>query len=94
MKNNNIRAVFKKVSPFLKSIVMGFKGNMNIKKTKPEFEAVKKDLKNAKSSLDQDEIGIILNLIKENSFKGKDLEIIYNLVIKLQDQYLSLEKEN
>ena len=73
---------------------MGFTGNMNIKKTKPEFEAVKKDLKNAKSSLDQDEIGIILNLIKENSFQGKNLEIIYNLVIKLQDQYLSLEKEN
>lgn len=73
---------------------MGFTGNMNIKKNKPEFEAVKKDLKNAKSSLDQDEIGIILNLIKENSFQGKDLEIIYNLVIKLQDQYLSLEKEN
>ena len=73
---------------------MGFTGNMNIKNKKPEFEAVKKELKNAKSNLDQDEIGIILNLIKENSFKGKDLEIIYNLVIKLQDQYLSLEKEN
>ena len=94
MKNNTRRAVFKKVSPFLKSIGMGFTGNMNIKNKKPEFEAVKKELKNAKSSLDQDEIGIILNLIKENSFKGKDLETIYNLVIKLQDQYLSLEKEN
>ena len=94
MENNNIRAVFKKVSPFLKSIVMGFIGNMNIKNQNQEFEAVKKELKNAKRSLDQSEISIILNLIKENSFKGKDLEIIYNLVIKLQDQYLSLEKEN
>jgi hypothetical protein len=94
MKNNNIRAVFKKVSPFLKSIVMGFTGNMNIKNKKLEFEAVKKPVKNAKSSLDQDEIGIILNLIKENSFKGKDLEIIYNLVIIPISNTISLEKEN
>ena len=84
MENNNIRAVFKKVSPFLKSIVMGFTGNMNIKNQNQEFEAVKKELKNAKRSLDQNEISIILNLIKENSFKGKDLEIIYHLVIKFK----------
>jgi len=89
MKNNNIRAVFKKVSPFLKSIVMGL-ADRN-KKTKQQFETVKKDLKTIKSHLDQDEIGIILNLIKESSFKGGDLETIYNLVVKLQDQYLNLE---
>ena len=53
MENNNIRAVFKKVSPFLKSIVMGFTGNINIKNKNPEFEAGKKELKNAKRSLDQ-----------------------------------------
>ena len=89
MKNNNIRAVFKKVSPFLKSIVMGL-ADRN-KTTKQQFETVKKDLKTSKSHLDQDEISIILNLIKESSFKGGDLETIYNLVVKLQDQYLNLE---
>ena len=43
------------------------------------------------NNLDINEISIILNMIKETSFKGKDLEAIYNLVIKLQKQYTKLE---
>ena len=46
----------------------------------------------SKDSLDSNEIALILNLIKCSPFKGKDIETIYNLVIKLQNQYTKLEK--
>lgn len=46
----------------------------------------------SKDSLDSNEIALILNLIKSSPFKGGDIEIIYNLVIKLQNQYTKLEK--
>ena len=38
------------------------------------------------SKLDKVEIGIILTLIKQSTFKGEDLEQVYNMVIKLQNQ--------
>jgi hypothetical protein len=38
------------------------------------------------SKLDKAEIGIILTLIKQSTFKGEDLEKVYNMVIKLQNQ--------
>jgi len=46
----------------------------------------------SKDSLDINEIALILNLIKSSPFKGGDVETIYNLVIKLQNQYTKLEK--
>jgi len=45
----------------------------------------------SKDNLDINEISLILNLIKNSPFKGGDIEIIYNLVIKLQNQYSKLE---
>ena len=38
------------------------------------------------SKLDKVEIGIILTLIKQSTFKGADLEKVYNMVVKLQNQ--------
>ena len=38
------------------------------------------------NKLDKVEIGIILTLIKQSTFKGEDLEQVYNMVIKLQNQ--------
>ena len=38
------------------------------------------------SKLDKVEIGIILTLIKQSTFKGEDLEQVYNMVVKLQNQ--------
>jgi len=46
----------------------------------------------SKDSLDIEEVALILNLIKNSPFKGRDIETIYNLVIKLQNQYTKLEK--
>jgi hypothetical protein len=34
------------------------------------------------------EIEILLSLIKRSTFLGEDLEPLYNMVIKLQNQYL------
>lgn len=45
----------------------------------------------SKNSLDKKEITIILNLIKGTTFKGDNLETMYNLVLKLQNQYTNLK---
>lgn len=44
-----------------------------------------------KDSLDKREITIILNLIKGTTFKGDNLETMYNLVLKLQNQFTNLK---
>ena len=59
-----------------------------ISKSTPKKESIKLP----KNSLDKQELSIILNLIKETSFKGEDIETMYNLILKLQDQYFALEK--
>lgn len=38
-------------------------------------------------TLDTDEIRIILEGIKNSTYKGKDIEMMYNLVLKLQNLY-------
>jgi len=45
----------------------------------------------SQNSLDKKEITIILNLIKGTTFKGDNLETMYNLVLKLQNQYTNLK---
>jgi hypothetical protein len=62
-----------------------------VKKKQPTKTTPKK-IELPKNSLDKTELSIILNLIKETSFKGDDIEIMYNLILKLQDQYFTLEK--
>ena len=46
----------------------------------------------SKDSLDQKEITIILELIKNTSFRGDNIETVYNLILKLQNQYTKLGK--
>ena len=38
------------------------------------------------NKLEKQELLIILNMIKESAFQGKDVETIYNIVVKLQNQ--------
>jgi hypothetical protein len=38
------------------------------------------------------EIEILLSLIRRSTFLGEDLESLYNMVIKLQNQYLEQTK--
>jgi hypothetical protein len=44
-----------------------------------------------KDNLEKKEIEFILNTIKNSSFKGEDLDILYRVVVKLQNQYIKLE---
>jgi hypothetical protein len=43
------------------------------------------------SSLTKQEIEVLLNMIRTNSFLGENVESVYNLVIKLQKQYLNIK---
>jgi len=45
----------------------------------------------SENNLDKKEITIILNLIKNTTFKGDSLETMYNLVLKLQNQFSNLK---
>jgi hypothetical protein len=44
------------------------------------------------NALTNQELEFLLMLIKQSSFQGESLESLYNLVLKLQQQYLSLDK--
>lgn len=44
------------------------------------------------TALNKQEIELLLGLIKQSHFQGESLENLYNLVLKLQQQYLSLDK--
>jgi hypothetical protein len=44
------------------------------------------------NDLTKEEIALIINLIKQSNFPGEHIELLYNLVLKLQNQYLSLDK--
>lgn len=37
----------------------------------------------------KDELGILLRTISEGSFKGKEVQLVYDLVYKLQQMYLN-----
>ena len=41
-------------------------------------------------SLSKDEIIFLLKVIQQHDFKGKDIEILYNTTLKLQQQYIHL----
>jgi hypothetical protein len=44
------------------------------------------------NQLNVKEIEILLSLIKRSTFLGEDLEPLYNMVIKLQNQYIEQTK--
>ena len=44
------------------------------------------------NALTKQEIEFLITLIRQSSFQGESLESLYNLVLKLQQQYLSLDK--
>ena len=41
-------------------------------------------------SLSKDERIFLLKIIQQHDFKGKDIEILYNTTLKLQQQYIHL----
>ncbi len=43
------------------------------------------------SSLTKQEIEVLLNMVRTTSFLGEHVESVYNMVIKLQTQYLNIK---
>lgn len=69
--------------------VMGFKAtNLNIK-DQPQQNS---QTSLSPEQLNPQEIEILLSLIKRSTFLGEDIENLYNLVVKLQKQYLNITK--
>jgi hypothetical protein len=48
--------------------------------------------KQADSNLTQKELEFLLMLIKEVTFKGEHVELLYDIVTKVQQQWLDLDK--
>jgi hypothetical protein len=44
------------------------------------------------NQLTPEEIEVLLSLIKRSNFLGEDIEPLYNMVLKLQNQYLEQTK--
>lgn len=72
---------------------MSFKaGNIKIgKDSQQKVESPSPYSKNIE--LNADELEMVLKGLKNTTFKGEQLEVIYKLVLKLQDNYLSLTKK-
>lgn len=51
-----------------------------------------KPQKASPDNLEKQEIEFILNTIKNSTFKGEDLDMLYKVVVKLQNQYVNLNK--
>ncbi len=62
---------------------MGFKSSNLSVKNQPKVTPLKPDI----NQLTGKEIEVLLKVVAESTFKGADIEPIYNLVIKLQNQY-------
>ena len=45
------------------------------------------------NQLTKEEIQFLIDLIRRSSFQGESLEGLYNLVLKLQNQFISLDKQ-
>lgn len=74
----------------LKKTVMGL-----IDKIRKKEEAQKKHLQpNSEEDLflNKEDLKYLLTLIKDSTFQGREIEIIYNLTLKLQKAYSTLNK--
>ena len=57
------------------------------------IEIGKADLKLGLPTLSMEELLFLLNIIREAKFEGKDVEYLYNLILKLQNMYIALDKK-
>ena len=46
------------------------------------------------NQLSSQEIASLLDIIKQTSFMGEQVELVYNMVLKLQQQYISQTQNN
>jgi len=77
------------LNKFFKKIVMGFTANHveGIPSTQPQNQPL------FSNQLTTKEIEVLLSIVKKTTFLGEDIEPLYNLVIKLQNQYTEQIKQ-
>jgi len=64
----------------------------NMKKKTPQKKTTAGSL--SKNMLDSEELIVILNMIRESTFKGADVERVYNTVLKLQNQLKDVQSQS
>jgi hypothetical protein len=71
-----------------KNIVMGLNlANLIVGNKHQDIQKIQ-----SSEQLSTSEIEVLLSLIKRSTFLGEDIENLYNLVIKLQKQYIEQTK--
>jgi len=80
--------IFTYIRNFFKKIFMGFKANsLQVKEdTRKYSKSETEDL-----LLNKKDLEFLLNLVKNSTFKGEQIELIYNLTSKLQKAYLEID---
>jgi hypothetical protein len=76
------------LNKIFKKIVMGFTANHieGVTPTQTQNQPL------SPNQLTVKEIEVLLSMVKKTTFLGEDIEPLYNLVIKLQNQYLEQTK--
>jgi hypothetical protein len=69
---------------------MGFFNNNTV--TQNSIESTPIVMNDTNNNLNKEEISLLLDIVRQTTFKGENIEPLYNLVLKLQNQYLSLDK--
>ena len=64
--------------------------NINLNTVKEE--PLKAPLSSSSLNLTKEEVEVVLLTIKDTTFKGEHVEKVYNLVLKLQQYYISLNR--
>lgn len=72
-------------------LVMAF-STKNIQ-TNREEEPLKAPFSSSSLNLTKEEVEVLLLTIKEMTFKGEHVEKVYNLVYKLQQYYMSFNRQ-
>tara|TARA_R110002012_G_scaffold309245_1_gene516142 strand:+ start:1782 stop:2027 length:246 start_codon:yes stop_codon:yes gene_type:complete len=77
---------FTYIRNFLKNLVMGFKANsLQVQEDNRKQASSTEDL-----LLNKKDLEFLLGLVKNSTFKGEQIELIYNLTSKLQKAYLEV----
>jgi hypothetical protein len=69
---------------------MGFFNNNTV--TQNSIESTPIVVNDINNDLNKEEISLLLGIVRQTTFKGENIEPLYNLVLKLQNQYLYLDK--
>jgi len=68
--------------------VMAFLSNQTVVTNQSKTESIN----SSTNDLTKDELAMMLNILKEVTLKGHQVEIFYNLIVKIQNQFLEKSK--